>query len=83
MKRWMIAAGILSLICLQVHASVKKMAPAEEDLAIQNLNRAIILSDYAFEAHFQNEDMKMARYFNPKTGSESDETGSISFSIKS
>lgn len=78
MKEWLLAISIFSVICFQVKGStgVKKI-PSENPLFQQNLKRAIELCDRAFKVHFQTEGMKMARFFNPKTQLQSDETGSI------
>jgi predicted alpha-1,6-mannanase (GH76 family) len=47
------------------------------DLAEQNLQRAMELTDNAISSHFTGDGMAMARYYNPYTGTRSDEKGSI------
>ena len=49
----------------------------EINLAGQNLIRAMELADNAVEQHFTGSGMAMARYYNPYTGSRSEEIGSI------
>lgn len=51
--------------------------PQEEPLAEINLTRAIELADNAINAHFTGSGMAMARYYNPYTGTRSDEKGSV------
>jgi predicted alpha-1,6-mannanase (GH76 family) len=48
-----------------------------EDLAEQNLLRAMQIADSAAVAHFTGSGMAMARYYNPYTKVRSDEKGSI------
>jgi predicted alpha-1,6-mannanase (GH76 family) len=48
-----------------------------DDLAEQNLFRAMQIADSAVAAHFTGSGMAMARYYNPYTGVRSDEKGSI------
>lgn len=54
--------------------SVKHQTPSDTD---QNINRAMELLDNAVSAHFVGEQMAMARYYNPYSGTRSDEKGSI------
>lgn len=46
-------------------------------LAEQNIRRAIELLDNAVSAHLIGDELAMARFYNPYTGTRSDETGSI------
>ncbi len=46
-------------------------------LAEQNIHRAIELLDNAVSAHLIGDELAMARFYNPYTGTRSDETGSI------
>ena len=46
-------------------------------IAEQNLIRAIELADKAVSAYFTGNSMKMARYYNPYTGNQSQEVGSV------
>lgn len=48
-----------------------------EDIAEEDLLRAIQLTDSAVRYHFSGDEMVMARYYNPYTGVRSDEKGSI------
>lgn len=48
-----------------------------EDLAEQNLLRAMQITDVAITAHFTGDGMIMARYYNPYTDVRSDEKNSI------
>ena len=47
------------------------------DIAEQNLLRAIQITDSAVNCYFTGDGMAMARYYNPYTGVRSDEKGSI------
>jgi uncharacterized protein YyaL (SSP411 family) len=48
-----------------------------DDIAEQNLLRAMQIADSAAAAHFTGSGMAMARYYNPYTGVRSEEKGSI------
>src|SRR5690606_6866982 len=51
--------------------------PAEVSTAVQNLNRAMELTDAAVASHFTGDGMAMARYYNPYTNVRSEEKGSV------
>ena len=51
--------------------------PGEQNLATQNLVRAMEITDNAISCYFEGEGMKMARFYNPYTNVRSEETGSI------
>ena len=51
--------------------------PAPVSLSEQNLLRAMELTDAAVSSHFTGDGMAMARFYNPYTGTRSDEKGSI------
>ncbi|MDD3077696.1 MAG: glycoside hydrolase family 76 protein [Paludibacter sp.] len=51
--------------------------PDTSDVSKQNLLRAIALTDNAINNYFTGDGMAMARYYNPYTGTRSDEKGSI------
>lgn len=48
-----------------------------QSLSKQNLLRAIELTDNAVKNHFTGDGMAMARYYNPYTGTRSEEKGSV------
>lgn len=45
--------------------------------SVENIKRAVQLTERAFDAHFVGEDMAMARFYNPYLETRSDEYGSI------
>ncbi|MGQ1889097.1 glycoside hydrolase family 76 protein [Thermophagus sp. OGC60D27] len=51
--------------------------PQKENLSVQNLLRAMAITDSAVSAHFIGNDMAMARFYNPYTEVRSKELGSI------
>ncbi len=51
--------------------------PGEVTVSEQNLRRSMELTDAAIASHFTGDGMAMARYYNPYTGTRSDEKGSI------
>lgn len=80
--------SIIFLFCLLASACSKSAqgpgtdpgnpAPGENtSIAEQNLIRAIDLADKAVAAYFTGNSMKMARYYNPYTGIQSQEVGSV------
>lgn len=48
-----------------------------QSIVVQNLERSIQLADNAFAKYFAGDEMAMARYYNPYTGSASGEKGSV------
>lgn len=71
---------ILVSVCLISNGFAKEI-PEEpilsSNLSEQNLQRAIEIADQAFEVHFSEEDMRMARFYNPYTEERSEESGSV------
>lgn len=69
----------LNSACLQTlpDTGTKQLPPKEEHLAKRNLIRAMELADNAITAHFTDNSMAMARYYNPYTDTRSDEKGSV------
>ncbi|NDV60322.1 glycoside hydrolase family 76 protein [Bacteroides sp. 519] len=65
---------LLTAISLCGCSDNKSSQPTEQ--AVRNMMRAIELTDKAIPAYFQ-ENMKMARFYNPYTKTRSEETGSI------
>ena len=52
-------------------------SPAKINLAEQNLIRSMKILDSAIPAYFTDDEMRMARFYNPFLDSRSDETGSV------
>lgn len=51
--------------------------PEPADLAERNLVRAMEITDNAMSCYFSNNGISMSRYYNPYTGSRSEEIGSV------
>ncbi|GHT43898.1 hypothetical protein AGMMS49965_18670 [Bacteroidia bacterium] len=70
---------LLTIACSEGSTSdpVAPVEPQGSDLAERNLLRAIQIADKAVSSYFTGAGMTMARYYNPYTGTRSDEKGSI------
>lgn len=74
---WTLAVLLFSACTENPSDTDPQKPPVEISLSEQNLLRAMELTDKAATAHFEGSGMAMARYYNPFTGTKSEEIGSV------